>query len=304
MNDANTIAGLWQRLETWAEANNAAEMLKELNPGASEDEIDALEEAFGHALPKPYRDSLATHNGEHDGWPCRVFADMGDYLDTAGTVENWQMLLQITARERRKFNEAELAEQLAEDLIDVEGPVRPLPWSPHWLPILVCNGDVYWALDYEPAEGGQPGQVIRMDPECGSWSVVAPDFETFFREYVEALEAGEYEVQDGLATKEPYDPEEEAAAAMVHAAFDEAPGKEDLAGMATGDTAQVVGARHGTVKGDRCELWIRGGAIKLRGSLRGSNFNQMLRVTIRIGPRRGFGLLGPVHEIIEWEFVK
>ena len=74
--------------------------------------------------------------------------------------------------------------------------------------------------------------------------------------------------------------------------------------MEPGEIVRIVGCRSGSVKGDRCRIAIRGGEVQLRGSLRGSNFNQVLRVTIRVGKARAFGLLAPIHDIVEWELVE
>ena len=34
------------------------------------------------------------------------------------------------------FDESEIAEQIENDIITVDGPVRPLSYSPDWLPII------------------------------------------------------------------------------------------------------------------------------------------------------------------------
>ena len=133
---------------------------------------------------------------------------------------------------------------------------------------------------------------------------MAPDFETFFQQYVSGLEAGDYEVQEGLATKDPVDALELARERLIEEAFEKSIAKDELAKKEPGELVYIVGYRSGTVKGDRCKLLIQGGEIQLRGSLRGSNFNQLLRVTISVGERRAFGLLAPIHDIVEWEFVE
>ncbi|MCH9693963.1 MAG: SMI1/KNR4 family protein [Gammaproteobacteria bacterium] len=298
MNSGNRVAVLWQRLESWA-GRNSPEMLRDLNPGADDADIDVLEKAFGQPLPQSYRDSLKTHNGESDGWPYRVFADMGAYHSTESALNDYNMYLDITGR-MPDFDEAELAAQIADDIITVEGSVQPLSFSTDWLPIMNCNGDVFWALDFAPASGGQRGQVIQIDMEGCYWGVVAPDFETFFEQYVSALEAGEYEVQEGLATKEPIDARELAIDKAVANSIT----RDELEKNEPGEVVRIVGCRSGKVKGDRCVMAIHGGEIQLRGSLRGSTFNQVLRVTIRVGKRRAFGLLAPIHDLLEWERVE
>ncbi len=301
MANRDSIAALWSRLESWA-GEHAPEMLRELNPGASDAEINVLDNAFGHPLPVAYRDSLKVHNGEADGWPSRVFADMGAYHSVEAANNDYNMYLSI-AGQVPEFDEAERAEQIESDIISVEGPVRPLTFSPDWLPIMNCNGDVFWALDFAPAEGGNDGQVIQVDLESCYWAVVAPDFHTFLQQYVSELEAGEYTVQEGRPTKEPLSEQELVRDRLIEEAFEQSASKDDLEKKTVGELASVAGYRSGRTKGDRCDLTIKGGDIMLRGSLRGANFNQLLRVTIRVGKPRALGLLAPIHEIVEWELV-
>lgn len=293
MNNGNSIAMLWQRLETWA-GENAPEMLRDLNPGADDVDIGALEQAFGHPLPAFYRDSLKIHNGENDGWPSRVFADMGAYYSCESALHDYNMYLRIDIQDD-KFDESEIAEQLENDIITVDGPVRPLTFSPDWLPIMNCNGDVFWALDFAPGEGGNKGQVIQVDLECCYWAVVAPDFGTFLQHYVSGLENGDYEVQEGLATKEPIDPAELARDRL----FENSISKDELENKESGELVSVVGFCTGPMKGDHCDLIINGGKVRLRGSVQGAKRNQMLQLTIRVGKRRVFGLLAPTYTIVD-----
>lgn len=298
MSVGESVAVLWQRLESWA-GENAPEMLRDLNPGADDADIGALEAAFGHPLPASYRDSLKVHNGESDGWPNRVFADMGAYHSTESAINDYNMYLKVGTH-GTEFDEGEIAEQLENDIITVEGPVRPLTFSPDWLPIMNCNGDVFWALDFVSDEGGNKGQVIQVDLECCSWAVVAPDFGTFFQNYVSSLENGDYEIQEGLATKEPVNPAELARDRL----FENSISKDELEKKGAGELVSVVGICSRPVKGDHCDLIINGGEVRLRGSIQGPTTNQMLQATIRIGKRRAFGLLAPIYTIVEWELVE
>lgn len=298
MSGQKSVALLWQRLESWA-SENAPEMLKDLNPGANDTDIDALEETFGHTLPRSYRDSLKAHDGESDGWPNRIFADLGAYHSIEAALNDRKMYLDA-AGQVPEFDEAERAEQIADDIITVEGPVQPLTFCADWLPIMNCNGDVFWALDFAPADGGRRGQIIQVDLESCYWSVLAPDFETFFEQYVSALESGDYIVQEGLPTKEPRDARELAIdEAMVNSIT-----RDELETLEPGTIIQIIGCRTGKARGDRCDMAISGGEVQLRGLLGVSNFNQILRVTVRVGKSRAFGLLAPTHDIVEWEPVE
>ena len=195
------IADLWQRLETWASAN-APKMLEDLNPGATDAEISALQESLGLDLPESFNESLRVHNGESDGWPCKVFADMGAYHPASAIPEHWQMRQQIAEQVGIEFTPEEIEEQIRDHIITVDGPVRPATYRAAWIPIMDCNGDVFWAIDFAPADGGCDGQIIRVDLEGCEWSVVADSFAAFLQQYVESLEGGEYPIRDGLPSKE------------------------------------------------------------------------------------------------------
>lgn len=196
----DTISSLWNRLEIWARTN-APEILEDLNAGASDEEIAALERSLQVTLPTSYKESLRIHNGESDGWPCKIFADRGAYLSTEGVLKEWNM--------RREFGEGSELEGTQEELvrdgiIEVSGPVQAKMFLPAWIPFLECNGDVFWAIDFSPAEGGASGQIIEVHWESCSWRVVADSFQALLDEYVSALERGDYTIQNGRPTLSPY----------------------------------------------------------------------------------------------------
>ncbi len=199
----STMQTLWDRLEAWA-ANNAPAMAEDLAPAATSAEIEELEAAVGIVLPAELRESLEIHNGENDGWPCKIFADRGAYLSTQRIAEQWN-----TCRENASQMDAmydnDPDELMRDGVIDVEGPVRPVVFDPAWLPIMECNGDVFWALDFAPGDGGTRGQVIEVDWEGCSWKVVAPSFHALFDDYVNELESGAFRIDDGRPTKERLD---------------------------------------------------------------------------------------------------
>ena len=195
------IAEIWQRLEIWAGAN-APKMLEDLNPGASDEQINELQSALGRELPASFAASLRTHNGESDGWPSKVFADMGAYHPAESIPEHWNMHQQIAEQVGMVFSPEEVAQQIRDNIITVEGPVQPATFRAEWIPILDCNGDVFWAIDFAPADGGTTGQIIKVDLEGCEWRVVADSFEEFLAAYVAELEAGEFPIRDGLPSKE------------------------------------------------------------------------------------------------------
>lgn len=192
----NEIEDLWCRLETWA-SQNAPAMLEDLNSGAGDEEIALLETALSVELPSSYKKSLAVHNGESDGWPCKIFADRGAYLSTQRVLEEWTERQKYADSEHLEGEEEEL---IADGIIQVSGPVQIKMFLPTWIPFLECNGDVFWAMDFSPAEGGTNGQIIEVDWEGCTWKVISDSFVELMERYVTGLEQGEYIIHDGQPT--------------------------------------------------------------------------------------------------------
>ena len=142
------------------------------------------------------------HNGESDGWPCKVFADYGAYLGTHRILDEWKQRLENSVD---LFDEEDGAygvdERIRDGIIVVEGPVRAEMFRKEWIPIMECNGDVFWAIDLAPDRDGIPGQIIEVDWEGCSWKVISSSFSDFLKQYADCLEAAEYKVVDGRPTK-------------------------------------------------------------------------------------------------------
>ena len=181
---------LWNRLKAWADANAPA-MLDDLNPGADDADVVSLQESLGIQLPTAFVESLKIHNGESDGWPYKVFVGRGAYLATQDILKNWNL------RNKVAVEMAAYEEQMRERIIEVVGPVKPVSFSPRWIPFMDCNSDIFWAMDFDPDEGGVVGQIIEVDFEGAYWNVIADSFEDFFHTYVSSLGANENQVISG-----------------------------------------------------------------------------------------------------------
>ncbi len=187
-----------ERIRRWANANAPA-MLDGLNGGASESDIAKLESTLGVKLPAGFRDCLRICDGESVG---AFFANGGDWLGVEQIAEHWRQRQAIAADIGPDDEERDVDELIREGIIFVEGPVRPVTFDRAWVPFMDRNGDVFWALDFAPAPGGTAGQVIEVDWECCSHKVVASSFDAFLATYADELEAGAYDIVDGLPVKE------------------------------------------------------------------------------------------------------
>ena len=188
-----SVSELWRLLEQWGQ-ENAPEMVSNLNPPATEEEILAAEKAVAFEFPDYYKQSLAIHNGE-SGWVPRVFAEWGCHLSLERMVEEWTSRQQHASNEEFEGVEQEL---ISDGIISVTGPVQVRHYLPAWIPIMESNGDIFWAMDFAPASGGDMGQIIEVDWECNSWKVIAKSFPDFLSDYVTGLLNGRFELHEGL----------------------------------------------------------------------------------------------------------
>jgi cell wall assembly regulator SMI1 len=256
------IENLWTRLERWARSN-APEMLSGLNPGASGEEIDQLEAKVNLTLPDALKSSLSIHNGEDDGSPSKVFAEFGAYLSTSQIAVEWAQR-QNAAEQGDPYEERWTSELVRDGIISVSGPVVPMMYCNSWLPIMECNGDIFWALDFSPAEGGVAEQLIEVDWEGCSWKVIASSFEEFMGGYVGDLESGRYRIEDGRPTKT----SEEISRALLD--IEVQPTLDDLRLLSRGETVELVVAAMPDLdeSGDlKIQFKIRGGTVLVTGQL-------------------------------------
>ncbi len=155
---AGRLPALLGKLDAWLHQHRAR-FAKGLLPGATPDQLAALESALGQPLPDELRSWLAWHNGQSP--------------DVAGAfVQSFHLLS---------------AEQIAN--VKKELDARPSPdWDSGWIPFLDDDNDNYVCLDTR-----QPGIPVR---ECwrgkGQHAVVAESLTAWGEQFLAALEKGAY----------------------------------------------------------------------------------------------------------------
>lgn len=184
----------------WVSAN-AREVLSHLNGPASDADIASVEAATGLTLPVAYKDFLRRHNGEDGATWLALLGNGNQLLSCQCIIDQYRLEQEIG----RDLYHPELEtptfwkDRAEEGVIFIKGPVKPLTLHPGWLPITCMNGDVLRYLDYDPAPGGIPGQVIEVDPEGCTYQVLATSFEALLNDYASQLATGKYRVaEDGF----------------------------------------------------------------------------------------------------------
>lgn len=165
----------FDKFKQWLSINYSDGLL-DLNPPASDDEIEELTSTLGLELPADFISVLKIHNGQK-GEKAWLF-DSQEFLSTHRIIEEyniWKNLLETKLQGK---------ESIADNGVKNEW------WNTAWIPFTSDGcGDSY-CLDLSPSTGGTKGQIITLWFESPQREIVANSFSQWFTEYLEELYTG------------------------------------------------------------------------------------------------------------------
>ncbi|WP_293909631.1 SMI1/KNR4 family protein [Deinococcus sp.] len=133
----------WQRVDQMlAQRDDLAPIF---NPGATEEELQALETELGYPLPTDLRESLAIHNGL-----CRWVPNVPQLSSVSNISSNLA------------YGSGQLENMPLED-ISFDPEIKPSKWSRFWIPFAEDGSGNLACIDLDPTEAGTVGQVIDFD---------------------------------------------------------------------------------------------------------------------------------------------
>jgi cell wall assembly regulator SMI1 len=153
------MKALLSRLDQWL-AQHRKRFHDNLQPGAPVAELNALGKSLGQPVPDGLRTLLGWHNGQGE-----------EYV---GYFENHWLLMSTGMISAAK-------QELDGGAVD--------GWKREWIPFLDDDGGDYLVLDAGKKE--PPVLAFYLDKEEPA-KVVAPSLEAWIKEFVTAVEAGEY----------------------------------------------------------------------------------------------------------------
>lgn len=170
---------LWERLEHWLE-KHAPEVLSDLNPGATEEEIQELEQAIQYILPEDFKESLRIHNGQAGeslwligGW---------ELLSAKRILDEWKVWKGL-------YNEGTFRDWKVEAADEVE----QVWWKPSWIPVTYNGCGDHHCMDVETGSAGRMGQIITMWHDDEERRVLAGNYGEWFAYLVNEIEQNDAE---------------------------------------------------------------------------------------------------------------
>lgn len=166
----------FERFKQWLSLNYSDGLI-DLNPPATDYEIEELTKILGVELPNDFLDVLRIHNGQK-GESAWLF-DSQEFLSTHRIIEKfntWKNLLNTQFQGKSSTPD--------------EG-VKNDWWNTNWIPFTSDGCGDHYCLDLSPTNTGTKGQIITLWYESSEREIVAPSFSLWFEEYVEQLYSGE-----------------------------------------------------------------------------------------------------------------
>lgn len=166
----------FEKFKQWLTLNYSDGLL-DLNPPATNEEIEELKNALGVDLPDDFISVLKIHNGQK-GDSAWLF-DSQEFLSTHRIIEEfntWKNLL-----------ESELQEKISTP----DDGVKSDWWNVNWIPFTSDGCGDHYCIDLSPTASGTKGQIITLWYELAEREIVSKSFSSWFDEYIEQLYSGD-----------------------------------------------------------------------------------------------------------------
>jgi len=165
---------LWEKLEAIVQDTDP-DLLADLAPPATDAEIATLEPALGMSLPADFVACLKIHNGQHGN--SHGLFDGSEFLSTSRILQEWRIWKGLL--DGGDFEGAEPSPQSS---------IRPVWWSPAWIPFTYNGAGDHLCLDLDPTDVGIRGQIITLWHDDAVRAKQADSFMQWLTQYVEQMQ--------------------------------------------------------------------------------------------------------------------
>jgi len=165
----------FDKFKQWLECNYSDGLL-DLNPPASDDEIEELTKVLGVELPEDFISVLKIHNGQK-GEKAWLF-DSQEFLSTHRIIDEYNIW--------KNLQKTKLQGKVS---LPDDG-VKNDWWNTSWIPFTSDGCGDHYCFDLNPNSVGTKGQIITLWFESPEREIVASSFSLWFKEYLEELNSG------------------------------------------------------------------------------------------------------------------
>jgi cell wall assembly regulator SMI1 len=172
---------IWARIDAWLEVN-APKVFKTLQHGASDSQIQAVENALSIQFPEDVKASYRIHNGQalSSGW-YGLIPEAQELLSLESVQVAWRAWKSMLDEEGSLEDESE-----------PDPGIRADWWNEKWIPLTYDGNGNNYCLDLAPTKGGTIGQIIAMVHDDADRQLLSSSFRRWLEDYAAKLESGAY----------------------------------------------------------------------------------------------------------------
>ncbi|MEQ9944254.1 SMI1/KNR4 family protein [Pectobacterium aroidearum] len=207
-------------LESWL-INQLPEVVEDLNPGATQNELDAFIQHIGVAVPDDFLALYRWHNGQRMEQNTGLWYGMS-FLPLASVmqeVDGWREIVNTSSDDDLTSLNYGMSSTPPHY-------VKPVYANPLWIPFAYDWGGNYLAVDLDPDVQGTRGQVINCGRDEERKIAIAPSLDAFLQWMMGELNAGNVNIRledDGGRSFNTLRPEKYHFLDALAAIFDDAP---------------------------------------------------------------------------------
>lgn len=183
---------LWLVLEHWL-GQNFPEVIADLNPGCSDEELNELERQLNCRLPEDFKALYRCHNGQR-GQATGIFCGL-PFLSTDEIYEQWTAwrdLAKDFAKEAEDFDDENLAAEITGESYPANA-IKPTYINLQWIPFSDDGSGNHLGVDLDPGSAGVIGQVINFGTDENDKFVIASSLPGFIAWIVAQYQADNYQ---------------------------------------------------------------------------------------------------------------
>lgn len=174
--------------ENWLE-KHLPEVVKDLNPPATMEEIQLLEKTIGRSLPQDFISLYQWHNGQMGDAPTGLWYGL-EFMSIKGIISNIEL-------------EKQIIKQIGEDVINSmsewmkstpDGFVKKASNNQFWIPFAYDYGGNFLGIDLDPDKMGIVGQVINFGRDENRKIVTNESISDFLFWLIEELRNGNFNI--------------------------------------------------------------------------------------------------------------
>lgn len=152
--------------------------------GATNNDLEVLENGLGFKLPNSIKQSLRIHNGQDDPTTFYGLFNYNLFLSTQDILKDWKMMKWL-------FPDEERIEWLK------AGKIQNQIWNHKWIKFSDSEGAGF-VINLAPGPHGEIGQVFYR-PNCGNpRGVLASSYESFLEAVTTQMLQNKFDIDEGM----------------------------------------------------------------------------------------------------------